>query len=73
MYARRWYILLVFATLELHQCLVWNTFGPIAFAVKFAYGWSDATLAMLLNWYELEQQISNIVKCMYACNRHEQR
>ncbi len=49
-YRRRWYILLLFATLELHQCLVWNTFGPIAFAVKFAYRWSDATLAMLLNW-----------------------
>ncbi len=50
MYARRWYILLLFASLEFTQCLVWSTFGPIAFATKFAYGWSDATLAMMLNW-----------------------
>lgn len=46
----RWYILLVFSILCLHQCLIWNTFGPVAFAVQFAYGWSDATVAMMPNW-----------------------
>ncbi len=40
----------LFAFFELHLSLVLNAFGPIAFAVKAAYGWSDATLAMMLNW-----------------------
>ncbi len=30
--------------------MVFNTFGPIAFAVQSAYGWSDSTLALLANW-----------------------
>ena len=49
-YKRRWYILLLFSTFSLHQCWVWSTFGPIAFAVQFAYDWSDGTVAMMLNW-----------------------
>ncbi len=49
-YGRRWYVVGLFAFFELHQCLVWNVFGPIAFTVKAAYGWSDGTLAMMLNW-----------------------
>ena len=36
-YKRRWYILSLFATMALLQCLVWNTFGPIDKAVKYAY------------------------------------
>jgi hypothetical protein len=36
-YKRRWYILSLFAIMSLHQCLVWNTFGPIDKAVKYAY------------------------------------
>eukprot|EP00095_Tigriopus_kingsejongensis_P006891 maker-scaffold125_size330479-snap-gene-2.12 protein:Tk06891 transcript:maker-scaffold125_size330479-snap-gene-2.12-mRNA-1 annotation:"hypothetical protein DAPPUDRAFT_102163" len=49
-YKRRWYFLLIYSVFCLHQCLVWNTFGPIAFAVQFAYDWSDSTLAMMPNW-----------------------
>lgn len=43
-YKRRWYILSLFAILALHQCLVWNTFGPIDKAVKYAYKWVVAYL-----------------------------
>ena len=32
------------------QCSVWNTFGPVDLAVRYAYGWSDATVAMMANW-----------------------
>ena len=27
--------------------MVFNTFGPIAFAVELSHGWSDTTLAMM--------------------------
>ena len=42
-YKRRWYILAVFCGLACHQCIVWNTFGPIETAVEYAYGWPDST------------------------------
>ena len=29
------------------QWMVFNTFGPIAFAVELSHGWSDITLAMM--------------------------
>ena len=29
------------------QWMVFNTFGPIAFAVELSHGWSDTTLAMM--------------------------
>ena len=29
-YYTRWYILTIFSLLACHQCLVWNTWGPIA-------------------------------------------
>ena len=32
------------------QCTVWNTYGPIAKSVKYAYGWPDSTIAMMANW-----------------------
>ena len=32
------------------QDAVWNTFGPIVNSVQYAYGWSDATVAMMANW-----------------------
>ena len=30
--------------------MIWNTYGPIAYAVQYAYGWSDSTLAMMPSW-----------------------
>ena len=49
-YKRRWYILALFSALACHQCFIWNTWGPISSAVKFAYGWSDSDVAMMANW-----------------------
>ena len=49
-YTRRWYILGVFCLLACHQCIVWNTFGPIESGVQFAYDWSNSTTPMMLNW-----------------------
>lgn len=49
-YKRRWYILMLFSLLACLQCLVWNTFGPIDRSIKYAYNWSDATVAMMANW-----------------------
>ena len=40
----------LFSLLACHQCLIWNTFGPIDMSVKYAYGWSDSTVAMMANW-----------------------
>jgi len=50
LYGQRWYVLLIFSMLEMHQNLVWTSFSPIALAVEKAYGWSDATIATFLNW-----------------------
>lgn len=49
-YPQRWYILLVFCLLACLQCLVWNSWGPIELSVKYAYDWSDLTVAMMANW-----------------------
>jgi FLVCR family MFS transporter len=32
------------------QGWIWNTYGPIALAVKAQFGWDDATLSFLGNW-----------------------
>ena len=49
-YKRRWYILGLFGLLACHQCIVWNTFGPIESAVQYAYHWTDFEAPMLANW-----------------------
>jgi len=48
-YRRRWYILAIFAGLTLHQAWVYCTYGPICSALKHAYGWTDAMVAMTAN------------------------
>ena len=40
----------MFSVLACHQCLIWNTWGPVELSVKYAYGWSDLTVAMMANW-----------------------
>ena len=32
------------------QCTVWNTYGPIAKSVMYAYNWPNSTIAMMANW-----------------------
>merc|ERR1719402_1418641 len=49
-YYTRWYILTIFSLLACHQCLVWNTWGPIAEMAQTAYHWPDSTVAMFANW-----------------------
>ena len=49
-YTRRWYILGLFGLLACHQCIVWNTFGPIESGAQFAYNWSNSTIPMFANW-----------------------
>ena len=39
-----------FSLLACLQCLIWNTFGPIDNSVRYAYKWSDSTVAMMANW-----------------------
>lgn len=49
-YTRRWYVLGLFGLLACHQCIVWNTFGPIESGAQFAYNWSNSTIPMFANW-----------------------
>ena len=49
-YKRRWYILGLFCLLACHQCVVWNTFGPIESSMQYAYHWSNSTAPMMANW-----------------------
>ncbi len=30
--------------------MIWNSFSPITYAMQLAYDWSDATIALLINW-----------------------
>ena len=32
------------------QCVEWNTWGPIESGALYAFGWSEATVAMYANW-----------------------
>jgi MFS family permease len=46
----RWWVLLSFSWLALWQSAVWNAFGPVDAALRYAYGWSDATVAVMADW-----------------------
>ena len=54
-YKRRWYILGLFGLLACHQCLVWNTFGPIESAVQFAYHWSNAEVSREMKFIDVSE------------------
>ncbi len=49
-YPLRWWVLLSFSSLAAWQGAVWNTFGPVDAALRYAYGWSDATVAIMPDW-----------------------
>jgi len=49
-YTRRWYILALFCGMACHQCIVWNTWGPIESGAQYAFDWSESTVAMFANW-----------------------
>lgn len=48
-YARRWYVLLIFGMIAFTQNLVWNTWGPIAQSAKVVFGWSDSQIGQFAN------------------------
>ncbi|XP_072032296.1 solute carrier family 49 member 4-like [Amphiura filiformis] len=48
-YTRRWYILLVYASMAFLQAAGWNTWGPIADTAKPVLNWTDADIALLTN------------------------
>lgn len=50
MYRRRWYILLLFSLFSVFTCFIWNSLSPITYAIQLSYGWSDGTIALLINW-----------------------
>ena len=49
-YKRRWYILFIYSMLAFTQSLSWNTWGPIASSAKFAFGWSNSFISLLISW-----------------------
>ena len=54
-YKRRWYILGLFGLLACHQCIVWNTFGPIESAVQYAYHWSNAEVSSEMEFLDVSE------------------
>jgi len=50
LYWQRWYILLIFSIYTMHNCAVWNTWGPIADSAKKVYSWTDKTLTVFSLW-----------------------
>ena len=42
--------MLIFSAIASAQNCVWNTWGPISDAAKFAFDWNDGTIALLANW-----------------------
>ena len=49
-YKRRWYILFVYSMMAFTQSLSWNTWGPIASSAKYAYGWDNGMISLLVSW-----------------------
>ena len=50
-YSRRWYILLVFSLLNMFQCAVWNTWGPVEEVAKTVFtSWSNSMISLYANW-----------------------
>lgn len=49
-YKRRWYVLILFSLLAFTQGSFWITWGPIAASSEYAFGWTDADIALYANW-----------------------
>ncbi len=49
-YKRRWYLVLLFSVMAGTQGCIWNTWGPLATSANYVFGWSDQTIALLINW-----------------------
>ncbi|KAK7092415.1 hypothetical protein V1264_008160 [Littorina saxatilis] len=60
-YRRRWYVLMVYSLLSATQGGVWNSWGPISATAEDAFGWTDATIALLSNWGPIAFLVSGIV------------
>jgi FLVCR family MFS transporter len=45
--------------------MVFNTFGPIAFAVQFSHGWTDSTLAMMATWGSIAFVVSLVPMTLF--------
>ncbi|PVD36113.1 hypothetical protein C0Q70_03086 [Pomacea canaliculata] len=61
LYKRRWYILMLYSLLAATQSGVWNTFSPIKRTTEDAFGWNDATIALLGNWGPIAYLVVGIV------------
>ncbi|KAK0067612.1 disrupted in renal carcinoma protein 2 isoform X2 [Biomphalaria pfeifferi] len=46
-YAKRWYLLLLFSITAMLWSAVWSTWGPIAQSAKDVFGWDDGVIAMM--------------------------
>lgn len=49
-YRRRWYILFLFALLAFLQGALPNSWAVIAQSAEAAFGWTDATISLMMNW-----------------------
>lgn len=49
-YKRRWYIILVFFLCSALNGMKWNTWSPIQGTSQVVFGWSDATITLLVAW-----------------------
>merc|ERR1711892_5198 len=50
-YSIRWYILLIFSLLNMFQCTIWNTWGPVEKVAKVVFAsWSNQTISLFANW-----------------------
>ena len=77
-YARRWYILILFSLMAGTQGAVWNTWGPISSTAEEAFGWSDSTIALLSNWGPISYLVAGVffswaldVKGEWSCISNE--
>ena len=41
---------MIFCAIGSTQGGIWNTWGPITDAAKFAFDWNNGTIALLANW-----------------------
>lgn len=64
-YARRWYVLIVFCLGSFCQALVWNTWGPITESAEIVLKWQDSNIGMLANYGNIAFMFTVLPMCYF--------
>ncbi|UYV81239.1 DIRC2 [Cordylochernes scorpioides] len=64
-YKRRWLVLGLFSLLNFTNSVIWITWSSISESARLVFGWSDGTIALLLNWGNVPYVLFSVPICWY--------